>query len=178
MTNRAHHPADRGSGEFAKDDPNAPSNGESGPPGMDEAVSREFALPPNAERVLASVAADDDDDDDAEEVIPEPDSAEGAPVVTSPSEAARAISEPLHESARRTNSSEAAELPHDAATPAVPPVMLVEGAEDGGGPARTPSLPGVVSAEPRTVPPSLVEATPLPSAVSQTGVQSAQLALG
>jgi len=172
MTNRAHHPADRGSGEFTKDDPNAPSNGESGPPGMDEAVSREFALPPNVERVLASVAADDDDDDDAEEVIPEPDSAEGVPVVTAPSEAARSLSEPPHESGRRTSSADAAESPQDAATPAVPPVMLVESADDAGGPARTPSPPAVVSAEPRVVPPPLVEATPLPSGVSQASVQN------
>jgi serine/threonine protein kinase len=80
MTNRAHHPADRGSGEFTKDDPDAPGVGESAPGALDEAVSREFALPSDAGRVLARAAeATDEDDDDAEEVVPEPDSSDAAP---------------------------------------------------------------------------------------------------
>lgn len=97
MTNRAHHPADRGSGEFTKDDPGAPGAGESGPSGVDEAVSREFALPAAVERVLAR-AADADDDDDAEEVMLEPDSADVTPAPAD----ARTSSEPPEESGDRT----------------------------------------------------------------------------
>jgi serine/threonine protein kinase len=79
MTNRAHHPADRGSGEFTKDDPDAPGAGESASGAVDEAVSREFALPLDAERVLARAAEAADDDDDAEEVVLEPDSSDATP---------------------------------------------------------------------------------------------------
>src|ERR1041384_344746 len=103
MTNRAHHPADRGSGEFTKDDPNAPDAGEPAPAGMDEAVSREFALPPDVERALARAAdADEDDDDDAEEVVPEPESGNGALSATA-TEGARTGSEPPLESGERTD---------------------------------------------------------------------------
>jgi serine/threonine protein kinase len=111
MTNRAHHPADRSSGEFTKDDPDAPAAAPASG-GVDEAVSREFALPPDAGRVLARAAEAADEDDDAEEVVPEPDSSEPTPASPADDSVARmAGADTVAAEAVDTAASEGANLP-------------------------------------------------------------------
>jgi serine/threonine protein kinase len=82
MTNRAHHPADRDSGEFASDERRAPGASESGPVAVEEAVSDKYVAPtataPITPDPVVKIDASDDEDDDAEEVVPEPDSVEPA----------------------------------------------------------------------------------------------------
>jgi serine/threonine protein kinase len=100
MTNRAHHPADRDSGEFSSDDRRAPGAGESGSVGVEEAVSEQYAAQAGATAPITpdpvlKIDAADDEEDDAEEVVPEPDSVD--PVIaegsTSAPEAASAVGE-------------------------------------------------------------------------------------
>lgn len=70
MTNRAHHPAERGSGEFASDaSTTLAASGEPEASGAEDAVSREVVLSPQAERVLARRG---DGEEGAEEVGSEP----------------------------------------------------------------------------------------------------------
>jgi serine/threonine protein kinase len=83
MTNRAHHPADRDSSEFASEELLASSPaqerkaGDSGPVGVDEAVSRERIVPIEASAERAREPEDSvTEDPDEEEVVPEPDGIE------------------------------------------------------------------------------------------------------
>src|SRR5690242_7034835 len=137
MTNRAHHPADRGSGEFTKDDPDAPGAGEPAAGGVDEAVSRAFVLPPNVERVLARAAEADDDDDDAEEVELEPDSADATP--TPPAEA-RSTSERPEESGERTGAAEAVAAAAEGAVPSDAAGVAGVGSSDAASGSAPPPL--------------------------------------
>lgn len=161
MTNRAHHPADRGSGEFTKDDPDAPGAGESASGGVDEAVSSEFALPrnlavpPDVERVQAR-PADADDDDDAEEVVLEPDSAD----LTTPPAPARSPSGPPEESGERTGAADAVAAGVDAVAPP-------EG-------AAVPSSLGGSDRAVGSVPPPLVEASAESAARAVAAAASAE----
>jgi serine/threonine protein kinase len=75
MTNRAHHPADRAAGEFTSEERAAPGASEPRPVALEEVVSRDYAVPVAPELEARS---DEDDDGDAEEVVLEPDSADGA----------------------------------------------------------------------------------------------------
>ncbi|HTV19206.1 MAG TPA: protein kinase [Polyangiaceae bacterium] len=203
MTNRAHHPAERGSGEFAKDDPDAPANNApgvsapagSGPAsaGVDEAVSREFALPTNVERVFARAADADDDDDDAEEVVPEPESGNGSLSATA-SEAAARGSEPPAESGERADaagavgSGDAPEPALDASlveTPivraVVPPPLVEMAAEPTLSPA--PSAPvDAANGEPETKAlassPRRSQPPPLPPGLVPPAMPAASAAAG
>jgi serine/threonine protein kinase len=169
MTNRAHHPADRGSGEFTKDAPDAPGAGESASGAVDEAVSREFALPLDAERVLARAAEAADEDDDAEEVVLEPDSSDAMP--SSPVDDSRELegrADTVAAEAEGALASGGANPSGGDAAEGSPPSPLMEASSEPAARAAVESAPKAAVATVASADPGATEASPPgPRRVSQ-----------
>jgi serine/threonine protein kinase len=121
-------------GEFTKDEPQPSEARQPGPSVAEDVVSREFVLPPEAELVLAQAAVVGDEDDDAEEVVPEPDSAD----VPTPVQA-RSDSDRPEESGERAG----AEKPAVEAVAPPPAAVTGSGVEEPAvvRPPLVPSLP-------------------------------------